>query len=222
MRWTVAAGRSHCLMVSPKGALYAVGLNHMGQLGIPKPDSVYPVSLHVANIGPIKQAAVGLAHSVVLTKKGEVYTFGDNLHGQLGQPGLRYSYQPTKLPELNRANWIAAGDAYSLAVMPSGVLFGWGSNYKRQLGLTQGEYASRPVKLTGLDLPIAAPVAAKVKLAQTTYPQTRVNKSSITQVDLGASAIYDDYQQLDDHTWIGIYASGQIEYGGSPCGFPER
>ncbi|KAA8913916.1 mitochondrial protein-like protein Fmp25 [Sphaerosporella brunnea] len=93
----IAAGREHALLLTSDGRVFssAVAFTYptRGQLGIPeltwttrptdKPVDT-PHEITELKGKKVDQIAAGDYHSVVLTKDGEVYTFGDNVHGQLG------------------------------------------------------------------------------------------------------------------------------------------
>ena len=223
----MSVGKFHCLIVSPAGALYSVGRNNMGQLGNPSLGDVSPSPVRVLHIGRVMQTAVGLAHSIVLTADGEVYAFGDNLHGQLGQPGLRYADQPIRLPQLSGALKIYAGGAHSMALMPSGAVYGWGSNQQRQLGVSAGEYVSRPIVLG--DRNVIATIASLLDVSSEKVPYyaaapSRKDVGNVLRPIGAADSVggYDFYQKIDLLGWIGVRADGLINYKGQPCGLPLR
>lgn len=95
----VAAAENHSLCVTNDGALFTWGSNRFGQLGLSEgkatatPNQKGNSTNHfrclprrvedLRNITCIAVAA-GDKHSVALTRKGEVYVWGDNTAGQLG------------------------------------------------------------------------------------------------------------------------------------------
>lgn len=76
----------------------------------------------------------GLNHSLAINSLGELYAWGTNTYGQLGDDTTANKSIPTKIG--NKTNWvsIAAGDAYSLAINALGELWAWGRNAYGQLG----------------------------------------------------------------------------------------
>ncbi|XP_061230824.1 probable E3 ubiquitin-protein ligase HERC4 isoform X2 [Neopsephotus bourkii] len=86
----------------------------------------------------VVQIACGDQHAMALTRGGELFTWGQNTHGQLGvgsqatltpQPQLVERLKGTPLAQ------IAAGGAHSAAVSLSGAVYSWGKNHSGQLGL---------------------------------------------------------------------------------------
>lgn len=77
------------------GQLFAFGANGWGQLGNPTNSgnneevvanpTPSPVTLP-GEVGPVTQAAAGGGHSLVLTASGQLYAFGENYFGELGNP----------------------------------------------------------------------------------------------------------------------------------------
>lgn len=76
-------------------------------------------------------AAAILEHSCV-AKKGELFCWGDNAAGQVGNGATTDPDAPVKV--LDRVHQVSAGGAYSCAVRTDGGLWCWGSNTHEQLG----------------------------------------------------------------------------------------
>lgn len=69
--------------------------------------------------------AGGSSHSVAVTAKGEVYTWGSNRSGQLGIPGLDSTKKPEKVEGVT-AVAVAAGYDFTAALSYSGSVYSWG------------------------------------------------------------------------------------------------
>uniref|UniRef100_A0A3P8WAI2 Uncharacterized protein n=1 Tax=Cynoglossus semilaevis TaxID=244447 RepID=A0A3P8WAI2_CYNSE len=97
---------------------------------------------------PVSQVACGSSHSVVLTKDGQVYTWGEDSRGQLGLGNRRTAgtWSPQHLTSLSALPLVdvAAGGDQSFVVSVSGAVLGWGRNQCGQLGLgdTKGFWGS--------------------------------------------------------------------------------
>jgi alpha-tubulin suppressor-like RCC1 family protein len=142
-----AAGGAHSLALSSTGQLYAFGSNRFGQLGSTTNNgnenaNPTPAALALPGAsGPVSQIAAGDAHSLALTSTGQLYAFGSNEFGQLGNAansGTELA-NPTPLAvTLPGASGpvvqIAAGASHSLALTSTGQLYAFGSNRFGQLG----------------------------------------------------------------------------------------
>ncbi|XP_070686885.1 probable E3 ubiquitin-protein ligase HERC4 [Pempheris klunzingeri] len=115
-------------LLSETGKVLCVDTSHSN---IPKPLEA------LCNI-PVSQVACGSQHSVALTKDGQVYTWGLDSRGQLGQGKRRLgAASPQHLRSLSAMPLVqvAAGGEQSFALSVSGGVFGWGRNHCGQLGL---------------------------------------------------------------------------------------
>lgn len=96
----------------------------------------------------------GDVHSAFITVNGQLYTFGDNSQGQLGQGRDNIVYfQPTRVQEITEPlDLVSCGFRHTLALSRSGKMFGMGSNKYHQMGLGDSMLAREscffhPVKL---------------------------------------------------------------------------
>ncbi|ASQ44992.1 RCC1 domain-containing protein [Legionella clemsonensis] len=102
----IAAGSFHSLCIDEKGTVYSFGSNTKKQLGLQAhqlqgQDSLFvpqPVSDLEGEI--ITAVAAGECHTVCLTQKGEVYSFGGNSdhqlgHSELGPNKINFSFSPS-------------------------------------------------------------------------------------------------------------------------------
>ncbi|XP_042905925.1 E3 ubiquitin-protein ligase MYCBP2 isoform X1 [Parasteatoda tepidariorum] len=97
-----------------------------------------PAQLHLPTEVPVIQVACGLHHNVLLLRNGDVYTFGNNQHGQLGQGDFLIRGQPTllKLPSAylpTTITQVAAGSCHTVLLSEKGQVFTFGSFQKGQL-----------------------------------------------------------------------------------------
>jgi hypothetical protein len=102
----VAAGYEHSLALTSAGRLYAFGSNYYGELGNatlvgfanahPNPTLV---TLPGAS-GPVVQIAAGSGHSLAVTSSGQLYAFGHNRYGQLGNATNNNTEKPNPIPAL--------------------------------------------------------------------------------------------------------------------------
>ncbi|XP_072563291.1 probable E3 ubiquitin-protein ligase HERC6 [Paramormyrops kingsleyae] len=150
----VCAGGEHSFAISLSGEIYCCGANNVGQLGLNRVDEngrftvcAVPAlrALSVCNI------SCGEAHSVVLSKDGDVFTFGEGKHGQLGHNSRNNELRPKKVEGLEgRAKQIACGSHHTLVLMASGHLLAFGNGSVGQLGTgrTENQLQPTPVQET--------------------------------------------------------------------------
>ncbi len=142
---TAVAPASAAGATSP-GQLYAFGANNDGQLGNPAGNGSLsanstPAQLSVAAAnGTVVQVSTSKDHTLLLTSAGQVFSFGDNFYGQLGNStnanNSAITANPAPLPVTlpGPAAQVAAGDQFSLVLLSSGQLYAFGANGEGQLG----------------------------------------------------------------------------------------
>ena len=152
----VAAGQFHSLVLTASGQLFAFGLNSHGELGNPANNNVQTansptlVTLPGAT-GPPIQIAAGAGFSLVLTSTGQLFTFGQNTEGQLGNttnignssanPSPRLLALPGAIgPPVD----IAAGTDHCLVVTSSGQVYAFGDDTFGESGSGASETQPNP------------------------------------------------------------------------------
>lgn len=82
----LAAGHRFLCCVDNNGALWVMGWNEVGQLGVLGTDHVRSFLCHeeMSRTAFLTDVACGKRHSVVLSIDGNVYVAGSNKHGQIG------------------------------------------------------------------------------------------------------------------------------------------
>ncbi|XP_028832429.1 probable E3 ubiquitin-protein ligase HERC4 [Denticeps clupeoides] len=103
----------------------------------------------------IVQVSCGEHHSVAFTRDGDLFTWGHNCYGQLGQ-GREHSnsVSPQCVQSLKGIPLaqVSAGGNHSFALSSSGAVFGWGRNSAGQLGLGDNADRDVPVLVENLNL----------------------------------------------------------------------
>ena len=144
----VAAGHDSSYALTATGSIYAWGNNSDGQLGnnsTTQSDVPAFVQLYYPNVA--KAIAAGSDHVLALTASGQVYAWGYNNDGQLGNGGTTESNVPTavSLPTGVTATAVAAGHYHSLALTSAGGIYAWGNNSDGQLGNNSTTQSDVPV-----------------------------------------------------------------------------
>uniref|UniRef100_K3WC04 B box-type domain-containing protein n=1 Tax=Globisporangium ultimum (strain ATCC 200006 / CBS 805.95 / DAOM BR144) TaxID=431595 RepID=K3WC04_GLOUD len=109
----VAAGHDHSLVLcgipASQSFLYGFGGNQYGQLGIATSEDHVAMPSYVSEFANVHIARIGAGArcSVVLTGDGELFTWGDAMHGKAGRGDSRTTFTPWKLEppdSINRAS----------------------------------------------------------------------------------------------------------------------
>jgi alpha-tubulin suppressor-like RCC1 family protein len=152
-------GGGHSLAVTTIGRVYAWGKNNFGQLG----DTTtvvkrIPTLISFPDGVTIDNVTAGGEYSHAVTSTGQVYSWGYNNLGQLGDGTTENKSTPT----LISFNGLGSGETirnvhigtyHSLAVTTIGRVYSWGYNYIGQLGDGTTENKSSPtlISFTGLE-----------------------------------------------------------------------
>ncbi|TVQ38503.1 MAG: choice-of-anchor D domain-containing protein [Spirochaetaceae bacterium] len=155
----VALGSSHSssFAITSTGDLWAWGSNYWGSLGDdlgsendpPQNHSPTPILVPGLSSVAIQQVTGGSGHTLALDTEGNVWSWGLNNHGQLGDGSLTRRTTPQKVPGLSGVTAIAAGQRHSFAVTGGG-LVAWGEGTHYVLGLGDEERRLSPVTVQGI------------------------------------------------------------------------
>lgn len=145
---TIAGGRDHSLALKTDGTIWAWGANGSGQLG----DGTMlrrPIPVQVASLNGVVIVAIaaGESFSIALDENGQVYTWGENATGQLGDGTTTLRTIPYRIPELTDITAIAAGARFGLALRNDGTVWAWGSNGHGELGDNTTIQRTTPVQV---------------------------------------------------------------------------
>jgi alpha-tubulin suppressor-like RCC1 family protein len=142
----LAQGGNHYSIFFKDGVVYTAGENNESQLGR---GEVTDTGVAWGDIGAINlpegftdeivAISAGMLHGAFLTAEGEVYVWGDNNLGKLGQ-GDTSNYEvltPVKVTGLDgvKIEQIYMANGASYAISDEGVLYAWGQNTNGQLGI---------------------------------------------------------------------------------------
>ncbi|HEV2375910.1 MAG TPA: hypothetical protein VGS19_27555 [Streptosporangiaceae bacterium] len=144
----VSAGQDEFgLGLTSSGRLYSWGNDTYGDLGrTPAAGGSYdPTPALVSGLPTsIKSVSTGDDHTLALTSGGNVWAWGRNFAGQLGDPNNGASLWPTpfQIPNLSNVVEVSAGGNDSYAVTGNGNVYAWGFDY--------GGQGHGPSQVTGL------------------------------------------------------------------------
>ena len=144
----IAAGRSFSMALKHDGTVWTWGQGIQGQLGRQTPGgSPSGTPAQVAGLANISAISAGDQYGLALQDNGDVWSWGVNMYGQLGDgSGVASRFTPGKVPLLGVAR-IAAGARHAFTVMPDGSVYAWGYNVSGELGVGDQTTRTSPVKV---------------------------------------------------------------------------
>jgi alpha-tubulin suppressor-like RCC1 family protein len=149
-----AGGYDHSLALA-NGQVFAWGYNADGELGNgTNSNSNVPVAVSTSGVlggNTVTAVAAGNGDSLALAN-GQVYAWGNNDHGQLGNGSTISRNSPVAVSASGvlggkTVTALAAGDIHSLAVA-GGQAYAWGSNSNGQLGNGSNTNSNVPVAVS--------------------------------------------------------------------------
>lgn len=152
----ISTGCLHSLALTAGGEVLAWGNNKYGELGDDSTDdSDVPVRAELPRGFKAVAIAAGCYHSLALGADGEIFAWGNNQLGQLGdgQPNL-VNVLPVEifiqLPGIGKVVQIYGGCEHTLALTTKHVVLAWGDDDEGELGLAPARSVSRPARVTAL------------------------------------------------------------------------
>src|SRR6266852_3405575 len=94
-------------------------------------------------------AAAGASHVAVIDGSGNVWTWGLNTNGQLGNGSITTSTLPVQVAGLSGVIQVAAGASHTVALKSDGTVWAWGYNNYGQLGNGNNSDQHAPVQVVG-------------------------------------------------------------------------
>lgn len=137
----LAAGLDHTILLSNTGNVYTFGWGNYGQLGHGDTnDRLIPTLIEHPNLSEkiVTDVAAGWNHVVLLTRDGEVYTFGRGDYGQLGHGEASNKMIPTLIEHTNLSEKtitaVATGLDQTILLADDGSVFTFGRGDLGALG----------------------------------------------------------------------------------------
>jgi alpha-tubulin suppressor-like RCC1 family protein len=158
---SIATGESHTCAIASDNQVYCWGINgSAGQLGNNSTtNSLVPVPVDtsgVLNGKTILSIATGASHTCAIASDNQVYCWGWNGDGQLGDNSITNSPVPVAVDTTGALNGktilsLSAGYSHTCALDVGGAVYCWGYNHYGQLGdnSTTDRHIPTPVDTTG-------------------------------------------------------------------------
>ena len=152
----IAAGLVHTCGVGDDGRVSCWGANDQGQLGDGTLVGTGPLSFKsdfvmVSGIANATQVVAGDEHSCALLATGQVWCWGANGQGQLGDGTTTRRLTPVQVSGLSGVKSLTAGKEHTCAVFSGGGVRCWGANAFGQLGDGTTTRRTTPVPVVGAD-----------------------------------------------------------------------
>ena len=143
----VSAGNWHSTAIDGNGELYTWGSNYYGQLGDGTTVRRRTAPMNTKSTMRWESISAGSNHSLAVRNNGELYAWGQNSSGQLGDGSTTNRNTPTRIG--TAADWksVSAGTMISMAINTKGELYAWGNNTIGQLGDGSTTRRLSPVKI---------------------------------------------------------------------------
>lgn len=146
-----ALGNLHSCVLTVSGGVKCWGSNREGELGNNSDDQSYlPVDVIGLKSG-VRMIEAGSNHTCALTDSDEVFCWGENDYGQLGDGTITISHSiPVKVNGLSGVSSISVGGQHTCALL-GGKAKCWGKNAAGQLGSGSDVISSSiPIDVVGL------------------------------------------------------------------------
>jgi alpha-tubulin suppressor-like RCC1 family protein len=147
---SIKAGTYHVLALRNDGTVWAWGDNENGQIGIGTTITDQTTPVQVSGLSNVVKIAAGRFFSLALKSDGTVWTWGQNLYGQLGNGTTTDSPVPVQVSSLSNVIDITCGAFECHIIKSDETAWAWGRNTYGNLGDGTVANSSTPVQSVGL------------------------------------------------------------------------
>jgi len=154
----ISTKADHNLLLTSTNLVFTWGYNFYGQLGDgSNQSSSLPImitpSFQLQSNENIESVYAGCQHSMAISTDNQVFTWGNNLYGQLGNKDTSNRLKPTEITsEFNLVSdeivEVIAGQLHAFGISSSGKVYAWGLNGNGQLGIGTTSSIFTPVEIT--------------------------------------------------------------------------
>jgi len=169
---TVAVGNGHMMAIRTDHSLWAWGSR--GLDGRYFGDGIIPDRLVLgSHVEPypvlimenVLAVSISDSTTMVITRYGELYGWGTNFRGRLGDGTTEDRLEPVRI--MDNIIAVSAGNTNTLAICQDGLLWAWGGNGAGQLGIGNLADQHSPVQVPGIYNVVSAVAAGESSFALT-------------------------------------------------------
>jgi alpha-tubulin suppressor-like RCC1 family protein len=131
---TISASNYYSMAIKSDNTLWAWGNNYSGQLGIGNNINTNTPTQVVVGANNWQSISLGFDHTLALKGNGELWVWGSNYDGQLGDSTLVSQNAPKQIRIGQQFYGISAGLDHSIALSTNSTYIAMGANDKGQLG----------------------------------------------------------------------------------------
>ena len=143
----MACGGYHTITLSDDGIAHSFGRNKEGELGLGQKNNIVSLPTPIPNLPQINLISCGLYFTVCVDCEGFIWSFGDNIFGQLGTGNKTSFNVPQKILDIpSPILSVACGSSHTLVITSDSNLWSWGRNDLGQLGHGDKEAYLKPQK----------------------------------------------------------------------------
>ena len=148
----IAGGGDFSVILRSGGTVKSTGGDGLGQLGNGGGAWAVTSPTDVATLTNIVKIAAGASHALAINTDGDVFAWGANGSGQVGDGTTTHRYGPVGITSLTSAvDYLAAGSNHSSAIDEDGVVYSWGGNESGQIGDGTNVARATPTPISGPD-----------------------------------------------------------------------
>jgi len=147
----ISVGSVHTCGYSNYREIYCWGGGLMGQIGNGGSSNVYlPSIVNISGIENIQKIESGSFHNCAIINGGEIYCWGWNAYGQLGDGSHENKINPVRVtfPEGQMAKSISLGESHTCALLKSEEIYCWGKNNHNQINDLENNRYNSPQKIS--------------------------------------------------------------------------